>query len=243
MSDDKRKAEALKLIRDINKKKKEITPEHISNYLSMMEAKKIKKFPDGEYISKNSVHDKINKSFELNEVSKDAQSMLVLKQQKKLLDDIIEEDNSMKIGKIVASVVGIVVFVWLVSSFISDDNKKNTSYSSSSTSTYNKSTVEVVMNSPWDSSVSQVEDYLKKTLKDPDSYQSIEWYKVKKTSNGFKVLHKFRAKNSFGGYKIGLWEFFLDSEGKVISSIMLTIKSRLHGKLEFYRQFLNLKRL
>ena len=33
---------------------------------------------------------------------------------------------------------------------------------------------EKVYNSSWDGSVRQVEKYLKRTLKDPDSYQSIE---------------------------------------------------------------------
>jgi hypothetical protein len=67
--------------------------------------------------------------------------------------------------------------------------------------------------------VSQVEDYLKRTLKDPDSYQSIEWGKVKKTAIGYKVWHRYRAKNSFGGYVVETTEFILDSRGNVISVI------------------------
>jgi hypothetical protein len=77
---------------------------------------------------------------------------------------------------------------------------------------------EVVENSPWDASVRQVERYLKNNLKDPDSYQSIEWSAVlKKDGGGFMVRHKYRAKNGFGGYGIENQIFTMDSAGNVIA--------------------------
>ena len=81
-------------------------------------------------------------------------------------------------------------------------------------------TQEVVYNSSWDSSVRQVKDYLKKNLKDPNSYESIEWSNVIKQSDGsFIVRHKYRAKNSFGGYVVENKVFALDQNGNVIGSI------------------------
>ncbi len=74
----------------------------------------------------------------------------------------------------------------------------------------------VVFNSPWDGGVYQVERYLKDNLKDPDSYESITWYNVITIGTGFRVMHKYRAKNSFGGYAISQKVFTLDSKGSVI---------------------------
>ena len=75
---------------------------------------------------------------------------------------------------------------------------------------------EAVYNSSWDGSVRQVERYLKNNLKDPDSYESIEWSNVVKQDDGsFIVRHKYRAKNSFGGYVVEEKYFTLDSSGNV----------------------------
>ena len=73
-----------------------------------------------------------------------------------------------------------------------------------------------VFNSSYDASVRQVKDYLKKTLKDPKSYESIEWSKVKEETDGYSVYHKYRAKNSFGGYVIEAQIFYLDFGGNVV---------------------------
>ena len=73
-----------------------------------------------------------------------------------------------------------------------------------------------VSNSSYDASVSQVIDYLKKNLKDPKSYEGIEWSKVKEETDGYSVYHKYRAKNSFGGYVIEAQIFYLDFGGNVI---------------------------
>lgn len=79
---------------------------------------------------------------------------------------------------------------------------------------------EVVYNSSWDASVRQVEQYLKDNLKDPGSYEGIEWSKVTKLDNGnFMVRHKYRAKNSFGGYVVDNKIFILSPTG-VIQSVV-----------------------
>ena len=74
----------------------------------------------------------------------------------------------------------------------------------------------VVSNSGWDGSVHQVERYLKKNLKDPASFEAIEWSAVVPSGNGFSVRVKYRAKNSFGGYAIENQIFQLDSRGEVV---------------------------
>lgn len=76
-----------------------------------------------------------------------------------------------------------------------------------------------VINSSYDGSVSQVVDYLKKNLKDPKSYEGIEWSEVKKTADGYVVRHKYRAKNSFGGYVVENQIFYLNNNGEVISEL------------------------
>ncbi len=74
----------------------------------------------------------------------------------------------------------------------------------------------VVANSAWDGSVHQVERYLKQNLKDPGSFEAIEWSPVVKGANdSFMVRVKYRAKNSFGGYAIEQKVFRLDASGTV----------------------------
>lgn len=73
-----------------------------------------------------------------------------------------------------------------------------------------------ITNSSYDASVSQVKDYLKKNLKDPKSYEGIEWSKVKEEPDGYSVYHKYRAKNSLGGYVIEAQIFYLDYGGNVV---------------------------
>lgn len=75
----------------------------------------------------------------------------------------------------------------------------------------------VVENSSWDASVCQVEQYLKKNLKDPKSYDSIEWSRVTKENDNFRVRYKYRAKNSLGGYVLENQIFTLNSNGEVIN--------------------------
>lgn len=70
-------------------------------------------------------------------------------------------------------------------------------------------------------SVVQVKLYLRKHLKEPKSYEEIEWGKVVKKDDGtYWVRHKYRAKNSFGGYVIEHKLFTLDSSGHVTNVIV-----------------------
>lgn len=90
-----------------------------------------------------------------------------------------------------------------------------------STCDFDKEKVKV-RNNPLDSSVHQVEKYLKNNLLDPGSYDPIEWSVVQKMLNGvnygFYVRHKFRAKNTLGGYVIENKIFYLDINGKVVKT-------------------------
>lgn len=75
--------------------------------------------------------------------------------------------------------------------------------------------METVFNSAYDGSVIQVERYLKRTLKDPGSFQAIQWYPVQKDLEGFTVRVRYRAKNSFGALVIEDGVFLLDRQGRV----------------------------
>ena len=93
--------------------------------------------------------------------------------------------------------------------------RKNEMLEESSPSFSTVSSVEV-KNNKWNGGVKQVEDYLERTLRDPDSYESIEWSEVKEKSDGYYVRHKYRAKNGFGGYVVANQLFHLDFSGNVI---------------------------
>ena len=73
-----------------------------------------------------------------------------------------------------------------------------------------------VKNNKWNGGVKQVEDYLERTLRDPDSYESIEWSEVKQKDDGYYVRHKYRAKNGFGGMVVTNQLFHLDFSGNVV---------------------------
>ena len=73
-----------------------------------------------------------------------------------------------------------------------------------------------VKNSGLDASVYQVEQFLDDNLRDPDSYESIDWSPVTETENGYYVRHKYRARNGFGEMKIENKIFYLDENGNVI---------------------------
>lgn len=104
---------------------------------------------------------------------------------------------------VICSLIGMFILVLIISLFNTE----------STTSINNSEPV----NSSWNGSVYQVEGYLKNSLKDPDSYEGIEWSKVANNRDGtYKVRHKYRAKNSFGGYVIENKVFILDKE-KVIN--------------------------
>ncbi len=80
----------------------------------------------------------------------------------------------------------------------------------------------IVYQSKFDASVSQVVNYLQSNLKDPNSYESISWSNLTNISQNnnenyyWMVRHKYRAKNSFGGYNIEDQAFYLDSLGNIL---------------------------
>lgn len=76
----------------------------------------------------------------------------------------------------------------------------------------------VVANSGWDGSVQQVKRFLDKTLRDPASFEAIEWGSVRRTCDGYFVLVKYRARNGFGGMVISTKAFTLDTNGLVVSA-------------------------
>lgn len=99
-------------------------------------------------------------------------------------------------------IFGIILFV-LVVIIYSINNKEQTS---------NK-----VYNFSLDSSVHQVETYLKNNLNDKNSYEPLEWSKVTKLNNKeYMVRHKYRANNAYGVKVLMNQIFFLDFEGNII---------------------------
>jgi len=95
--------------------------------------------------------------------------------------------------------IAAIFVMWIIVSILQDDDNSP------------------VRNSGYDASVRQVESYLKNNLKDPKSYESMEWSAVERTGNGgYKVRHKYRAKNSFGGYVTENKVFYLDANGNVV---------------------------
>lgn len=74
-----------------------------------------------------------------------------------------------------------------------------------------------VQNSKLDASVYQVKHFLNDNLKDPSSYDPLEWSAVQTTPDGqYYVRHKYRARNGFGGMNIENKIFYLDKNGNVI---------------------------
>lgn len=97
-----------------------------------------------------------------------------------------------------------------------EDFQNNEMIEESSSSASSITYVEV-KNNHWDGGVKQVKEYLKYNyLRDPDSYESIEWSEVKRKDDGYYVRHKYRAKNGFGGYVVANQLFHLDFSGNVV---------------------------
>jgi hypothetical protein len=123
-------------------------------------------------------------------------------------NNIVKKKN--RISLIIA--VSVICFVILVSIISSSKNDNSTD-----------ETKPGVYNSSVDGSVYEVEQYLETNLKDPKSYDPINWSKVfdmgigHATPHRFYVRHKYRARNSFNGYVIENQIFYLDDIGKVIS--------------------------
>jgi hypothetical protein len=117
-------------------------------------------------------------------------------------------------GKWIGIILGLIVAVPIVVFMIGRIGGGTLESSSS------EATRDIVHNSPWDGSVSQVEEYFNENLKDPKSLDVMEWGKVVKKHDGsFIVRCKYRARNSFGGFTIEHKLFALNSSGAVISVV------------------------
>lgn len=71
----------------------------------------------------------------------------------------------------------------------------------------------------YDGAIPGVERYIKRSLKDPDSMQIIEWGRPAKDCAGYTTTVKFRAKNSYGGYVVETHIVTLDPSGAVTMSM------------------------
>lgn len=67
----------------------------------------------------------------------------------------------------------------------------------------------------WKGNVIEVEQYIKRHLNDPGSYQSANWGLVSRGCGGYRVRHAYRARNAFGGMVLVEQEFDLDHNGIV----------------------------
>lgn len=131
-----------------------------------------------------------------------------IKQHPKITQETSSNNNqNKKYGCIVIIIIAVIVGIF------KDKSGETEKISSNNT--------EAVVNSVYDGSVYQVENYLKREyLKDPESYEGIDWSTVQKEDNNsqykYYVRHKYRARNSFGGYVIEEKIFYLDKSGNVI---------------------------
>ncbi len=58
--------------------------------------------------------------------------------------------------------------------------------------------------------------YLRNNLSDWDSYKSISWSNFSNNGEEYSILHKYKAKNMFGGYVTKVSRFYVNQEGVVI---------------------------
>lgn len=108
------------------------------------------------------------------------------------------------------------VFFMIIGALLNPDRGQN----------YDSTSGDPVYNSAYDGSVWQVEKWMKSResiLKDPDSFQAIDWSQVKKDaeSGGYAVRCKYRARNGFGGYTIENRLFGLDRQGNITGSLLI----------------------
>ena len=58
--------------------------------------------------------------------------------------------------------------------------------------------------------------YLRNNLSDWDSYKSISWSNFSNNGEEYSILHKYQAKNMFGGYVTKVSRFYVNQDGVVI---------------------------
>ena len=57
--------------------------------------------------------------------------------------------------------------------------------------------------------------YLRNNLSDWDSYKSISWSNFSNDGEEYSILHKYKAKNMFGGYVTKVSRFYVNQDGVV----------------------------
>lgn len=118
--------------------------------------------------------------------------------------------------KILLILVGIVLFFSFVPRYGKGSSKSNSNGSKSENYVNRKGPSQT-------EAMAGVRVYLKRYyLKDPDSYQGISWEAFgiyNQENNTYFALHKYRAKNSYGGYVVEEKLFVLDSNGNVIKVV------------------------
>ena len=75
-----------------------------------------------------------------------------------------------------------------------------------------------VTNSPWDSSVYQVEEWLERAVRNPRSLEYVAWSSVLRRCDGYSVFVRYRATNGFGAIVTESMRFRFDRSGAVISA-------------------------
>jgi hypothetical protein len=74
--------------------------------------------------------------------------------------------------------------------------------------------------SSWDHSVPSVERYIKRSMLDPGSYESVKWMLPVKTANGtWRVEHTYRGRNAFGGMAVATQYFIVSKDGEDVISV------------------------
>lgn len=71
--------------------------------------------------------------------------------------------------------------------------------------------------SRWDGEVYQVRRYIESHMKDPDSFDAINWTRLVRGCGSYTVGVTYRGKNSFGGYAVAQEIFTIDAAGMVTS--------------------------
>ena len=80
-------------------------------------------------------------------------------------------------------------------------------------------TMPVVFNTQYDGSVWQINDWLKKTAKDPASLKVVHWGKVVDLPDGFMVHVRFKARNAAGTDVLSDKVFKLDMSGDIVGMV------------------------
>lgn len=120
------------------------------------------------------------------------------------------------------SIKGYVSSKYLSSTYPGDSDEGGTEYSANDADEYIPS-YRRPEQSEWDGSVRTVTQYLERSLNDPSSYESVEWYKLDQTEfrgrQVWFVRHKYRATNAFGAKILKDQVFIMPEKGEVSAVI------------------------